>query len=203
MPKVVAIIQARLGSTRLPGKVLMDIGGKTALQWIVDAASAASLVGQVVVATPDIKLFYHCRDVLGVLGPEDNVLERFKRAAEQTGAMKIVRLTADCPFVDSDIIDECIQTNRCAVDEWPDGMDVQVFDASWLPMGDREHIIPVHNNLPQLPCPAGNLRHIRLTLDTAADLARLRAIAEHLPKDRPPRWKETLAAYAKLEKKAA
>jgi spore coat polysaccharide biosynthesis protein SpsF (cytidylyltransferase family) len=178
MPKVVAIIQARMGSTRLPGKVLMDLKGKPVLQWVVEAAQNARLVDEVIVVTPDLVIADWCgrHGVQSLIGPEDDVLARFVMAAEKTKADVIVRLTADCPFLDPILIDLCIATRSCAVDEWPDGKDVQVFETAWLAFGDKEHVVPVKNNLPQLSCPAGNMRHIRLTLDTADDLQRLRAL---------------------------
>lgn len=187
-----------MGSTRLPGKVLKDIAGLSVLKWIVRAAQYAKLIDDVVVATPDMEIQNYCaeRGINCVIGPEDDVLGRFQMAASFVNASKLVRLTADCPFVDPHVIDECIQKNACAVKYWPDGMDVQVLEKVWLPLGDREHVVPVNNNLPQLYCPVGNMRHVRVTLDTAQDLTRLREIAEHLPKDRPPLWQETLASYA-------
>lgn len=186
--RTVAIIQARLGSTRLPGKVSMEIGGRPALEWVIRAAEFSS-VDEVIVATPDLEIWSKYG---GILGPEDDVLSRFILAAEKTNAERIVRLTADCPFVDPGLINRCISNNCCAVDEWPDGMDVQVFNSLWLPLGDREHVVPVNNNLPQLKCPQGNLRHIRVTLDTEEDLHKLRVIAEKLDKTRPPHWWEVV-----------
>ena len=109
MPKVVAIIQARLGSTRLPRKVLSYIDGLTALEWVVRAAKAVKLVDQVIVATPDVEIAGFCNAIIGVdywIGPEDNVLKRFKDAAEFAGADVVVRLTSDCPFLDPRIIEK-------------------------------------------------------------------------------------------------
>ncbi len=187
-----------MGSSRLPKKVMKDIAGLSALKWIVRAAQYAKLVDDVVVATPDMEICNYCneRDINFAAGPEEDVLGRFQIAANLFRADRIVRLTADCPFVDPHVIDECVQKNCSAVKYWPDGMDIQVFDAAWLPLGDKEHVVPVNNCLPQLYCPAGNMRHVRITLDTPQDLSRLRDIAEHLPKDRPPLWQETLAAYS-------
>jgi len=186
-----------MGSTRLPRKVLMDLGGKPVLKWVFDAAKAAKLVHHVVVATPDYEIVEFCdaNEIPWSMGPEDDVLERFIIAAEHTRATKIIRLTADCPFLDPEIIDQCILLNESAVDEWPDGMDVQVIDPRWLPMGDREHVVPVKNNLPQLACPVGNMRHVRVTLDTPEDLERCRTMAKFLPKNRPPKWRETISAH--------
>ena len=199
MPKVV--IQARMGSKRLPGKVLMGIGGKAVLQWVVDAANNTALVDDVIVATPDDIIVDYCKakKIGWVKGPEDDVLERFKMVEAET----FVRLTADCPFVDPEIIDICISRNACAVDEWPDGMDVQVFERKLLEFGDKEHVVPVNNYLPQLPCSEGNLRHIRVTLDTIDDLDKLRLMAKFLPTYRPPRWRETLSVYNRLDKLCA
>jgi spore coat polysaccharide biosynthesis protein SpsF (cytidylyltransferase family) len=199
--KTTAIILARMGSTRLPGKVLMDLGGKPVLEWVIDAAYEANLVDEVVVATPDIRIMEFCADKCRVVGgPEDNVLERFTGAAVYTGSDVVVRLTADCPFVDPGVIDKCIANTACAVNEWPDGLDTQVLLTQWLPMGDREHIVPVNNCLAQLPCPMGNLRHVRVTLDTFSDLENLRKIAEHLPNDRAPYWQETVEVWSELKR---
>lgn len=197
MHKVVAVIQARMGSTRLPGKVLMDLNGKTVLRWMIDAARASELVDEVVVATPDHSIMSYCEDITihCTMGPEDNVIRRFEIAAQETGADMIVRLTSDCPFVDPWVIDQCVAKSCCATQFWPDGLDVQTLRSVWLPLGDKEHVIPVNNTLPQLPCPMGNLRHMRMTLDTFEDLENLRLIAKRLPKDRPPYWQETVGAY--------
>lgn len=173
----------------------MDIGGGPAIEWVIRAAEYSS-VDEVIVATPDLDIW---SEYGGVLGPEDDVLSRFQLAAEKTNAERIVRLTGDCPFIDPGIINRCISNNCCAVDEWPDGMDVQVFNALWLPLGDREHVVPVNNNLAQLKCPQGNLRNLRVTLDTSDDLLWLRWMAQHLPKDRPPHWWEVVELYSELK----
>ena len=192
-----AVIQARMGSKRLPGKVMMDIGGKPALQWVVDSANWA-LVDDVVVATPDDEIVNYCKknDINYIKGPEDNVLERFRMIEADT----FVRLTADCPFVDYELMDICVMRNACAVDQWPDGLDVQIFSRKLLKFGDPEHVVPLDNYLPQLPCSMGNMRHVRITLDTQEDLDHLRLMASFMSKNRPPRWRETISIHERVGK---
>lgn len=176
---VVAIVQARMGSTRLPGKVMMDLGGKPVLAWVVEAAQKAKLVNEVWVATdhksPQV-VDWCAKKCFCFLGDEDNVLSRFKAIARMTEADLIVRLTADCPMVTPEIIDACIEIKGASTEEWPDGLDVQVITPALLEVGDKEHVVPLNHALPQLPNPNGNMRlHVRLTVDTQEDLDTLRA----------------------------
>src|SRR5215475_7017967 len=108
-----------MGSTRLPGKVMMDLGGKPVIQWVIDAASRCKLVDQIVVATTvdpkdDILADYvnhqHLKfpNLWTYRGSEDDVLERFFFAAANAGADVSVRITGDCPFIDPNIIDQVI-----------------------------------------------------------------------------------------------
>lgn len=114
-PKILAIIQARLSSSRLPGKVLLDIGGQPMLTRVVERARRAKLVDQVVVATT----FDYRDDVLAdycvahkyptFRGSQFDVLDRFYQAAQTYEGDVVVRLTADCPLIDPQIIDETIR----------------------------------------------------------------------------------------------
>ncbi len=113
--KVIAIIQARMSSSRLPGKVLMDIGGKPMLARVIDRSSRAKWVDQVVVATTteaeDTPIVSFCRqaDIPCYRGSHFDVLDRYYQAAKRFQADVIVRITADCPLIDPQLIDEVIE----------------------------------------------------------------------------------------------
>ncbi|MBN1537174.1 MAG: glycosyltransferase family protein [Anaerolineales bacterium] len=113
-PKILAIIQARLASSRLPGKVLLDIGGKPMLTRVVERASQSKLVDQVVVAiTRDYQddiLADYCisHKYPSFRGSQFDVLDRVYRAARAYGGEVIVRLTADCPLIDPQVIDDTV-----------------------------------------------------------------------------------------------
>ncbi len=113
-PHTVAIIQARMGSSRLPGKVLMDIAGRPMLSWVFERASRANRVDEVVLATTtdpsDDKVAAYCQEAgyaytRGSLG---DVLDRYYQAARTHQAEVVVRITADCPLIDPDLIDDVI-----------------------------------------------------------------------------------------------
>ena len=150
-PKVVAIIQARMQSTRLPGKVLLPLAGKPVLWWIAKRASLAKLVDDVMVATcaseANYPIYSFCQreeiDVFSYTGEENDVIGRVLAAAEWSRADIIVDITADCPMVDPRHIDNLIMklkkitefykdqldyvTNDIVSRSWPDGFDIQVY----------------------------------------------------------------------------
>lgn len=111
--KTVAIIQARMGSTRLPGKVLADIGGKPMLARVVERTARARSIDQVVVATStlpaDDPIAVWCEEWGWAChrGSEDDVLDRYYGAACVTNAEVVVRITSDCPLIDPAILDDC------------------------------------------------------------------------------------------------
>src|SRR3954470_6114124 len=112
--RVVAVIQARMGSTRLPGKVLRPVAGKPLLWHIVHRLKASRLIEDVAIATTTNPLdeaiveFAAAQNITVLRGPEDDVLARFARAAEQLGADIIVRVSSDAPFIDAGFIDHLI-----------------------------------------------------------------------------------------------
>ncbi len=112
---VTAIIQARMASTRLPGKVLADIAGRPMLARVCDRVERAETVDRVVVATGDgssDEPIVECCRQLGVAcfrGSEADVLDRFDRAAREFNAQVVVRITADCPLIDPGVIDEVVR----------------------------------------------------------------------------------------------
>lgn len=220
--KTVAIIQARMGSTRLPGKVLMDLGGRPALAWTVRAARAAAGVDAVWVATStaatDDPVVRWCteNEVPVHRGSEHDVLDRYVGAMSASGAEIVIRLTADCPLLDPVVIAQTVRLRAMTgaayasnVDPptWPDGLDCEVMTGDALATAareatrprDREHVTPfIRNNRMRFPVetlisPLPDLARERWTLDTADDLAFLRAVATRLPDDRAPSHLDVLA----------
>jgi spore coat polysaccharide biosynthesis protein SpsF len=111
---ICVIIQARMASSRLPGKVLLDLGGKPMLEWVVERSRRAETVNQVVVATTvdpsDDPVFAFCKqhEVQVVRGSVYDVLDRYYQTAKHNDADIIIRVTADCPLIDPVLIDEAV-----------------------------------------------------------------------------------------------
>lgn len=202
--RTVAIIQARMGSTRLPGKVLMDLGGETVLSRVLNRVQRTTLVDQVIVATTtvlqDDVIVQACleRGIRSFRGSEDDVLGRYYHAAVESGADVVVRITSDCPLIDPQVIDATIRlfTNQgCDYASnvfprtYPRGLDVEVFSSDALgrawqearSLHEREHVTPYLYEHParfrqvSLRAAKDYSRH-RWTLDTPEDLQLLRAI---------------------------
>ncbi len=116
--KPVAIIQARMGSSRLPGKVLMDLGGETVLARVVRRLQRCREIAKLVVATTtlpaDDAIVAECErlEIACFRGSENDVLDRYYRAAQAHGAEAIVRITSDCPAIDPVLVDETIARSR-------------------------------------------------------------------------------------------
>jgi spore coat polysaccharide biosynthesis protein SpsF len=218
--RVVAIIQARMGSTRLPGKVLKDLGGKTVLARVVNRTRRATLLDEVVVATSvlpaDDVIARECEHlkVACFRGDEADVLDRYYRAAQKFAADAVVRITADCPLIDPELIDAAIRSrldqkadyaSNSLVRTYPPGLDVEVFTAdalarTWSAAKEdyqRTHVTPYFYQNPELfkvISIAGEVDHskYRWTLDTAEDLELLRAIYKHFGNRDTIRWIEVL-----------
>jgi len=164
---VLAIIQARYGSTRLPGKVLLNVLGKSILEYVIERVKKAKNIKDVIVATTTSKKdlqIVNLVERIGVAvyrGSEKDVLDRYYQAAKLFKAKHIVRITADCPLIDHQIIDDVINyyfelgadycTNGFASEEtFPDGEDVEVFSFAALNdawqnaklLSEREHVTP-------------------------------------------------------------
>ena len=155
---IAAIIQARIGSSRLPGKVLMDIEGKPMLQRVIERVKESRLTNAVLVATPDWDIIKFCNS-LGVknyMGSEYDVLSRYLHTAIFYSIDIIVRITADCPLIDPEIIDKTIRyylnnSFDYVSNTYPDGLDTEVFSITTLRRAqeatklydyDREHVVP-------------------------------------------------------------
>ena len=169
--KADAIIQARFGATRLPGKVLLKVLDKTILEYVIERVKRAETIEKVIVATTtkkDDSKVAGLAEGLGVglfRGSEDDVLDRFYHAAKACNMKHIVRITADCPLIDPEVIDMVVnryfdsEADYCAnavARTFPDGEDVEVFSFSalkdaWesarLP-SEREHVTPYLRNNP-------------------------------------------------------
>lgn len=218
--RVVAIIQARMGSTRLPGKVLKDLGGETVLARVVNRTRRATLVDEVVVATSvlpaDDAIARECEGlkVACFRGDELDVLDRYYRAAQKFAADAIVRITADCPLIDPELIDAAIRSrldqkadyaSNSLVRSYPRGLDVEVFTADALARAwsaakeeyQRIHVTPYLYENPKafkVISTAEEMDHSnhRWTLDTAEDLELLRAVYKHFGNRDSIRWIEVL-----------
>lgn len=205
----VAIVQARMTSSRLPGKVLADVAGRPMLARVVERARAARSLDRVVVAATDRPADDPVADwcaAAGVdcfRGDETDVLGRFAGAARAFGADVVVRLTADCPLLDPAVIDRVVgelldhpgtdYASNVTARSYPRGLDVEAFTAAALGRMDqlgrsaaaREHVtVPVRLERPD----AFAVRQVRSpeddsdlrwTVDTAADLEFVRLVYQH------------------------
>lgn len=164
MTKIGIIIQARIGSTRLPGKVLRPLNQYTVLDWVVQRCLTVKRKDAVIVATTenhqDDQIVELCKKsgYLVYRGSEDDVLTRYRRCAEAHAIDIIVRITSDCPFIPPEIVDESInvfQTTDCSFVNnsrleftFPQGLDIEVFSFKTLvdidPLAihpyEREHV---------------------------------------------------------------
>lgn len=202
-----AVVQARMGSSRLPGKVMKVLGSKRAIGWAVSAAMRAPGIDYVVVATstnPEndvLEDWCHKNGISCFRGSEDDVLDRYCQLIHQYNPHTIVRLTADCPLLDSKVIGEAIALHQATGDVytsnqwppvWPDGLDVEVVEAdAILEAGkeatdkiDREtvtqYIMRNQSRWPasSLACPLPGLHKERWVLDSPEDFQLLKLIIE-------------------------
>ncbi|WP_216213023.1 cytidylyltransferase domain-containing protein [Amycolatopsis aidingensis] len=218
-PAVNVVIQARLSSTRLPGKVLRPLGGRSVLGWVVRAALAAPGVGRVVVATSDepeddaVAEEARRHGASAVRGPLQDVLARFLLADELYPAEAVVRLTADCPLHDPALLGQVVALWRAQQDldyvsttlvrTLPRGFDAELVRTAVLreqagePDGPhREHVTSGVKARPDRYACSGVVvappaDDLRVTLDTEEDWAVLEGVVAALG-DRQPRWREVV-----------
>ncbi len=225
--KVVAVIQARMGSTRLPGKVLLPLGGSTVLSQVIRRVAGCDRIDRVVVATTDSPTDdpvaeEASRHGAGVFrGSEQDVLSRYYGAALQEGADVVIRVTSDCPLLDTRLLcdvvadflrrhaaEKCDYLSNTQTRTYPRGLDIEVFTFEALRQAheqarhahEREHVTPyIYNpdNRFSLASYEGetDLSAHRWTLDTPEDLALLTAVVEQFaPRD--PTTDEVVAFLA-------
>ena len=222
MARAVGVIQARTGSSRLPGKVLRPVLGRSVLEWVIRAATAVEGLDEVVVATTtdsdddEVVALAHAFGVRAVRGDVDDVLTRFLLALE--GADSVVRFTGDCPLLDPVVVATVLRTfeaspgcahastimPRCL----PRGLDAEVASVEALRDLDgrlttaqlahhRSHVTSYLYTHPEVYDVVGVTFHpaaddLRVTLDTADDLRLVHAVADVLG-DRPPGHREIVA----------
>jgi len=200
--RVVAIIQARMSSTRLPGKVLMPLAGKPVLGHVVERIRACHTIADVVVATSidvtddAIEAWCQSSNVSCYRGSLNDVLDRYYQASLVNGADAVVRITADCPAIDPSIVDEVVHGFLAGgyefyglAGEFPDGLDCTVFAFSALARAwreaalpsEREHVGPYIEKHPEIFKSGGlkkfsGLSHYRWTLDEPRDYEFLQRI---------------------------
>lgn len=214
------VLQARMTSTRLPGKVLRVVQGRTILEWVVRASLRVPGIDVVCVAVPtgvehDPVVAEATRlDTIVVRGPETDVLERFRLAAQHLDAGVVMRVTTDCPLMDPIVCGEVLSLLSARdVDyacnnepfTFPHGLDCEVFTRAVLERAaanahdphDREHVTPWIKRDPSvsrayLRGPGGEMAQWRLTVDTPEDLAFFEELAARLGPDMPA-WQDVAA----------
>lgn len=217
--KTVVIVQARMGSTRLPNKVMKLIVGVPMIELLLSRLSQAREVDQIVVATSTDErnqpLAAHVRK-LGFAceqGSENNVLERYLHAAKAHQADIVVRITGDCPLVDPALVDEAVRGfhaanvdyfSNTAPPTYPDGLDVEVFTLAALERAaretdlafDHEHVTPYLRTSDSFRKDA--MRHdedlsgLRWTVDEPSDLQVITQVFEHFAPDLHFNWLQVL-----------
>ena len=208
-----AIIQARMGSTRLPRKVVKKIEGKTVLEHVIERTKRIKNCKKVILAVPNTKE----NDILERIGKkcnisvfrgsEEDVLDRYYQAAKLFKIDSIVRITADCPLIDPEIAEKVINlylkgnydyVSNTYPPTFPDGMDVEIFNFKSLKkawkeaklLSEREHVTSHITKNPKIfkignLVSEENLSHLRLTLDEKEDLILIRKIYKSLYNKNP------------------
>ena len=210
---VIIIVQARMSSTRFPGKVLKEVLDKSLLSYQLDRLKLVRNVTEVVVATTtnkaDDAILQFCKEerVPIFRGSEDNVLERFYLTAKAFDADLIIRISGDCPLIDPSIVDDIIYhyinnfpnydyVSNTLDRSFPRGMDTEVFSMQALSEvyqnaqtdAEKEHVTPYIYQHPEL-FKLGNFSHswdfsnYRLTVDTEEDFELIKKILENLYPD--------------------
>lgn len=224
--KITALIQARMGSNRLPGKVCLPlVQDRTVLTVLIERLQRSKLVDQIVVATgPETKnaKIINLAKQLGVesyTGSEENVLSRFYHAASEYKSDVVVRITADCPLIDATLVDELLlkffisrpdYLSNISPPSFPDGLDIEIFSFSCLKKTyqnavsdfDKEHVTPYMRTSKQFR--VENVRNsedysdLRWTIDEQIDLEHVREIFEKHGDGIHLSWEEALTVVQKF-----
>lgn len=206
MSRTVAIVQARLGSRRLPGKVLADLEGKPMLARQFERLARCKTLDQLLLATttePSDEPVAALASSLGLAtyrGSLDDVLDRYYQAAKAARAGTVVRITADCPLIDPVVSDDTVRLYRSGGLDYastgslyPDGLDTEVFsfqalETAWREArlaSEREHVTPFIYKNPdrfriKTMTPERDLSAQRWTVDEPADLEFVRQVYRRL-----------------------
>jgi glutamate-1-semialdehyde 2,1-aminomutase len=217
--KTVAIVQARMGSTRLPNKVMKPISGVPIIELLLARLARATEVDEIIVATSEdarnqpladhvLSLGYRC-----YRGSENDVLDRYLQAAKVAGADVVVRITGDCPLIDPSLVDEAIcRFKASGVDylsnisppSYPDGLDTEVFTFAALERAareaekafDREHVTPFLRQSGQFRLDAmqndEDLSALRWTVDEPVDFEVAANVFHNFAPDIHFTWQQVL-----------
>jgi spore coat polysaccharide biosynthesis protein SpsF len=208
MTETLAIVQARMGSTRLPGKVLMYIAGQPMLRHVIERLKHAKLIDTIVIATsanaedkPVVELANKIK-TKSYAGSPNDVLDRYYQAATLYKADVVVRITADCPLIDPQVVDKVVKHYRegkfdyvsnVVKPTYPDGLDTEVFSYRALAKAwqeakltsEREHVTPyIWKNTGMFRI--GGIENVtdysglRWTVDDSKDLEFIREIYRYL-----------------------
>lgn len=223
--RVVAVVQARLGSSRLPRKVLVDIDGEPMLLRIARRLRRSERITEVVVSTSDDASDDELVDVAKAAGlavargPVDDIIGRLASAARLADAGVVVRVWGDCPFIDGSIVDVALATfDRAAAGfltnsafgerTYPAGLDLEVYRMALLDELDRavtdpkdrefpaRMVLADHEDQAQLLQLPVDLSHVHLTVDYPADLDAARSVAAHLREQGDPLGVDAVVAAA-------
>ena len=209
-PRVLAVIQARMGSSRLPGKVLMDLNGEPTILRIIDRLKKALTVDEIIVATSldesDNELFelLHRKEIECFRGSLEDVLSRFIGALASSDAEIVIRITADCPLVMPKLVDQMVKDflvsdldylSNTITPTFPDGLDVEIFtkealmrlNGLSLSSQEREHVTLGIRNRPEqftLSNFVGktDLSGLRWTVDYQEDFVFVTQVYSHFEK---------------------
>lgn len=217
--KIIAIVQARMGSTRLPNKVMKPIGGVPMIELLLSRLSNSQELDEIVVATSKDERNHPLAEHVQRLGhacergSENDVLDRFVQTAQKHQADVVVRITGDCPLVDPALVDEAIRRYKAEnVDyfsnvsppSYPDGLDIEVFSFKALEQANRETCIPFdHEHVtPYLresnKFKTASMQHatdlsaLRWTVDEPSDFAVIERVFEYFRPRTDFTWLEVL-----------
>ena len=220
------IIQARMGSTRLPGKAMLDVeNDKTVLYFVIKQLQSCKLIDKIIVATTtledDNKIADFSKD-LGIdcfRGSSNNVLDRYYQCAKEYSILTIIRIPSDKPLIDPEIVDNVVSvfrnnsydyvTNFLSNPTFPSGTEVEIFSMNALKKAwkkaklpsEREHVTKYFSNHEEKFKMthienSENLSHLRWAVDRIEDLTLVRKIVSKIKK-RPILMKDIIELFAK------
>jgi len=225
---IICIVQARLNSNRLPGKILKKINKKNnVLEFLIKRLKKSKKISKIVITCPDTsedkkiikKLEKH--KVNFFKGSELNVLDRYFKTAKKFKAHAIIRVTADCPFTDPKLIDKFLDRffkfkydyfSNINPPTFPDGFDIEIFNFKSLKFAwenasssyDQEHVTPYLRKSKKIKKGNFSLKKdyskLRITLDNQNDLELIRHIAKKLNPDKYFSWKKILGKLKMIQK---
>lgn len=189
--RIVAIVQARTGSSRLPGKVLLNLGSRRMIDWVLDRVSKAELLDEVVLATTDepsddiLEKIAQDKGLRAIRGSKNDLLSRYLQAAKLSEADLIVRITSDCPLVDPSLIDSFVRTyleckrpchllSNALLRTYPRGLDVEVVSRDVLEDLQKQNLSSFEKEHATLGIYKRPYRYLIETMQSKEDLSYFR-----------------------------